>query len=266
MTTEATPSSSTNYVLYASYGTICLLWGLSQVILVPYVVHLLVLVTCILYGACHGSIVLLEDASKDSANGDDGKVEKEIMRQEDALTFPIVGSASLFGLYLAFKYLGAEYVNLLIGGYFGIVGCLATAVTIAPFFAMLVPKKLTDGIQWVNKLSHPFGAEPIEWTVTVSVIEVLCTVFSAGIVALYFYLEKPWFLNNILGICFCLQGIERFSLGTYKIGAILLMGLFVYDIFWVFGTVRAMHIESYCGSPLNSTLTMTMFLFERMLW
>ena len=36
-----------------------------------------------------------------------------------------------------------------------------------------------------------------------------------------------------MGICFCLQGIERFSLGTYKIGAILLVGLFFYDIFWV---------------------------------
>ena len=30
------------------------------------------------------------------------------------------------------------------------------------------------------------------------------------------------------------------SLGSFVIGAILLMGLFVYDVFWVFGTeVRA---------------------------
>ena len=33
-----------------------------------------------------------------------------------------------------------------------------------------------------------------------------------------------------------LQGIEMLSLGSFVIGAILLMGLFVYDVFWVFGT------------------------------
>jgi minor histocompatibility antigen H13 len=32
------------------------------------------------------------------------------------------------------------------------------------------------------------------------------------------------------------QGVERMTLGSYGIGCILLSGLFVYDIFWVFGT------------------------------
>lgn len=60
-----------------------------------------------------------------------------------------------------------------------------------------------------------------------------------------------WFLNNILGISFCLQGIERFSLGTYKIGAILLVGLFFYDIFWVFGTDVMVTVAKKLDGPIK---------------
>ena len=35
--------------------------------------------------------------------------------------------------------------------------------------------------------------------------------------------------------CTQVRGIEMFSVGSYKIGCILLAGLFFYDIFWVFG-------------------------------
>jgi minor histocompatibility antigen H13 len=58
-------------------------------------------------------------------------------------------------------------------------------------------------------------------------------------------------LNNILGISFCLQGIERFSLGTYKIGAILLVGLFFYDIFWVFGTDVMVTVAKKLDGPIK---------------
>jgi len=52
----------------------------------------------------------------------------------------------------------------------------------------------------------------------------------------FWFKTKHWVLNNGFGIAFCIQGLERISLGKYKVGAILLTGLFFYDIFWVFGT------------------------------
>jgi minor histocompatibility antigen H13 len=58
-------------------------------------------------------------------------------------------------------------------------------------------------------------------------------------------------MNNVLGICFCLKGIERFSLGTYKIGAILLVGLFFYDIFWVFGTDVMVTVAKSLDGPIK---------------
>jgi hypothetical protein len=64
---------------------------------VPYVLHLLVLVTAILYAACHGSLILL-DHSTDEDNDDmkDGSThstssatssqqQRETLKHEDAL-------------------------------------------------------------------------------------------------------------------------------------------------------------------------------------
>merc|ERR1712032_636976 len=62
---------------------------------------------------------------------------------------------------------------------------------------------------------------------------------------------RTWTLNNVLGICFCLKGIEQFSLGTYKIGAILLVGLFFYDIFWVFGTDVMVTVAKNLDGPIK---------------
>jgi minor histocompatibility antigen H13 len=75
----------------------------------------------------------------------------------------------------------------------------------------------------------------------------LCSVV---IVAFYFQ-ERHWTLNNVLGISFCLQGIEKFSLGTYKVGAILLVGLFFYDIFWVFGTDVMVTVAKKLDGPIK---------------
>ena len=49
-------------------------------------------------------------------------------------------------------------------------------------------------------------------------------------------MAKVYVANNILGLAFSLQGLEHMSLGSTQIGALLLCGLFFYDIFWVFCT------------------------------
>ena len=160
------------------------------------------------------------------------------MRKEDAMQFPILGSASLFSLYLAFKFLDRDVVNLIISIYFVGVGCLALTVTFAPAIQRILPSSIGKAmVKKEIKIPHPFpsflvGESPWDLSMEVNGSEALA--FLAAVVFSYYYfMTKHWALNNVLGICFCLQGMERFSLGTYKIGAILLVGLFFYDIFWV---------------------------------
>jgi minor histocompatibility antigen H13 len=72
---------------------------------------------------------------------------------------------------------------------------------------------------------------------------VLCFAVVLPLAVLYFK-TKYWMLNNLIGIAIAMQGIEMVSLGSFKVGAILLCGLFFYDIFWVFGTDKLMTGES----------------------
>jgi minor histocompatibility antigen H13 len=274
-TTATTAATTTNYVLVASYATIVILWAVSQVVLIPFAVHLIVIVTCILYAACHESIILLHKGHSGGEIGVDGvavaptgPVDRETMRAADAYQFPLVGSASLFGLYLAFKYLGEVYVNLLIGAYFGLVGTFAICMTIAPLLCKVLPVPLlSDEISWDSKITHTSLTvlkipSPLEMNITFSLMDILALILSGIVCAAYFLLNKPWFINNIIGICFCLQGIERFSLGTYKIGAILLIGLFFYDIFWVFGTDVMVTVAKKLDGPIKLLFPRSMAVSE----
>ncbi|KAK8947238.1 Signal peptide peptidase-like 1 [Platanthera zijinensis] len=47
-----------------------------------------------------------------------------------------------------------------------------------------------------------------------------------------------WLLNNLLGICICIACVSHVRLPNIKICSLLLVCLFVYDIFWVFFSKR----------------------------
>jgi minor histocompatibility antigen H13 len=247
---------NTNYLLMLSYSSILALWGASQVVAIPYVAHLLALVTAILYAACHASLVLREEpVAMDGSEHSRPSSEREILRKEDAYQFPLVGSVSLFSLYLAFKFLDKDLVNLLIGAYFAVVGCIALTMTIAPLVERVTPAFFRRSVGWDYKLKHPLPeiiAGPSPWDLGLEITGAEIVAFLAAAVVCGLYLQsKPWYLNNVLGISFCLQGIERFSLGTYKIGAILLIGLFFYDIFWVFGTDVMVTVAKNLDGPIK---------------
>jgi len=263
-------SSSMNKVLLLSYVTVCALWGLAQVVHIPYVVNLLVLVTAIIYIGCHHSLVLREEqlVSRLVAGGQElpegyKRVESnggETMSKEDAKWFPILGSCSLFSLYLAFKYLNADMVNLVISFYFVTMGCMAVTFTFAPLLETIYPPSGTKKALSIHKdikINHSFptwmlGESPLDLSIHIDVMWDTLLVFLASLVFSYYYFTtKHWALNNVLGICFCVQGIEKFSLGTYKIGAILLIGLFFYDIFWVFGTEVMVTVATKLEGPIK---------------
>lgn len=52
----------------------------------------------------------------------------------------------------------------------------------------------------------------------------------------YIYLGKPWYITNMLSFSFAYSAIKAMKLDGFLTGAALLSGLFLYDIFWVFGT------------------------------
>lgn len=264
-TSTIAPSPQTNGFLILSYVTIAGLWALAQIVVVPYVVNLLLLVTAILYAACHKSLVLLEDQARlreyneNKDRSKDGELPPprvDTLGKEEAMQFPLVGSATLFSLYLAFKFLDPDTVNVIISLYFCLMGCAALTVTFTPLFNLISTKTFKEvTVTKEIKIKHPFpefvaGESPWDLSIDATGPELLSLVASL-VFCVYYFKSKHWALNNVIGICFCLQGIERFSLGTYKIGAILLIGLFFYDIFWVFGTEVMVTVAKSLDGPIK---------------
>lgn len=60
-----------------------------------------------------------------------------------------------------------------------------------------------------------------------------------------------WIVNNILAISFCIVCIQTIVLPNFKIGLILLWGLFIYDIFWVFFTPVMNSVASSIDAPIK---------------
>ncbi|XP_052181751.1 signal peptide peptidase-like isoform X2 [Diospyros lotus] len=95
-------------------------------------------------------------------------------------------------------------------------------------------------------LEPPGQALEVEFTRSQIVAAIPGTFFCA-----WYASRKHWLANNILGLSFCIQGIEMLSLGSFKTGAILLAGLFVYDIFWVFFTPVMVSVAKSFDAPIK---------------
>jgi len=170
----------------------------------------------------------------------------ETMTSEDAWKFPLVGSAALFGLYMLFKLFSKEYLNMLLTSYFLLFGIFAVAATVkhlfTPFFSKpLISKKYSILPFW--RKTDPFEFE-------IDTADIISLVISTAIGAWYIT-TKHWISNNILGLSFSIQGIAMLNLMNYQVGAILLGGLFFYDIFWVFGTDVMVTVAKSFDAPVK---------------
>jgi len=70
-------------------------------------------------------------------------------------------------------------------------------------------------------------------------------------VTVWYGLTKHWCGNNLFGLCFSIQGVENINIGSFKVGVILLSVLFLYDIFWVFGTDVMVTVAKSFDAPIK---------------
>lgn len=73
----------------------------------------------------------------------------------------------------------------------------------------------------------------------------------------WYIMTKHWIANNIFGLAFSVSGISMLSVNSFSIGAILLAGLFVYDIFWVFGTEVMVTVAKSFDAPIKGRLCLS---------
>lgn len=168
----------------------------------------------------------------------------ETMSKEHAMRFPLIGSAMLLSLFLLFKFLSKDLVNAVLTCYFFVLGILALSATLLPAIDSYLPKSWNENlISW--HLPY-FRSVEIEFTLSQCIAAIPGTFFCA-----WYAKQKHWLANNVLGLAFCVQGIEMLSLGSFKTGGILLAGLFVYDIFWVFFTPVMVSVAKSFDAPIK---------------
>jgi minor histocompatibility antigen H13 len=225
-------------LLNLSYGLLFATWGLSYFVAIPVPVNLIISATTIVFIGSARSLRLLATEE----NGGVTQEDRETLSAADAYKFPLVGSAALFGLYLVFKYLDKDTVNLVLAGYFGLVGTF----TMTNFLSKLFPSPKTAARFGFKKKFPYIGEVDLLFSLQEIFYLILSVIFS-----LFYLKTKHYMLNNIFGIIFCVSALERISIGSYKIGAILLVGLFFYDIFWVFGTDVMVTVAKSFDGPIK---------------
>uniref|UniRef100_A0A7N8YCS6 Histocompatibility (minor) 13 n=1 Tax=Mastacembelus armatus TaxID=205130 RepID=A0A7N8YCS6_9TELE len=174
----------------------------------------------------------------------------ETITSRDAARFPIIASCTLFGLYLFFKVFSQEYINLLLSVYFFVLGVLALSHTMSPLMSRIFPDSFPN--KQYQLLFTQGSGESKEEIVNYEfdTKNLVCLVISS-VVGVWYLLKKHWIANNLFGLAFALNGVELLHLNNVSTGCILLGGLFVYDVFWVFGTNVMVTVAKSFEAPIK---------------
>jgi minor histocompatibility antigen H13 len=162
-----------------------------------------------------------------------GDAEKP-MSMTDAMQMPLIAGGALVTLFLAFKYVDKDMVNLVLRLYFLVVGTFAVTDCVAWMFEAAAEAVGTKRVR-KSLAVLPWGMGSI------SIYHVPAFVVGVAVAGGEMYaklngLSFHWLLNNSVGAAVCFGALGKLSLGSARIGMLLLMGLFVYDIVMVFGT------------------------------
>uniref|UniRef100_A0A1A8QK00 Histocompatibility (Minor) 13 n=1 Tax=Nothobranchius rachovii TaxID=451742 RepID=A0A1A8QK00_9TELE len=174
----------------------------------------------------------------------------ETITSRDAARFPIIASCTLFGLYLFFKVFSQEYINLLLSVYFFVLGVLALSHTMSPLMSRIFPESFPNK-QYQLLFTQGSGESKEEIVNYEFDTKTLVCLLISSVVGFWYLLKKHWIANNLFGLAFALNGVELLHLNNVSTGCILLGGLFIYDVFWVFGTNVMVTVAKSFEAPIK---------------
>lgn len=187
----------------------------------------------------------------------------DTMTSKDAMMFPIMASCALFGLYIFFKIFSKDNINFLLTGYFFFLGVMALSHLLSPVISSLIPSSIPKIPYHLSFIQGPTEGVKgdkesylIDYKFTTH--DIVCFIISL-IIGVWYLLQKHWIANNLLGLAFAVNGVELLHLNNIVTGCILLSGLFVYDIFWVFGTNVMVTVAKSFEAPIKLVFPQDLF-------
>lgn len=185
--------------------------------------------------------------SKRSNNTED--METETITNDEALKFPLFASAALLSIYVLFKFVNPEWLALIMTAYFAFVGTGGVQLAIAPQVTGVmskVVKSAADPMLVMLKDGDTDAATLFKFTRG----DVASGVIGAAVSAIYVW-SHHWICTNFIAMCIVISGMQIVKLDNFKVACILLTGLFVYDIFWVFGTDVMVTVSRNVDGPIK---------------
>ena len=155
--------------------------------------------------------------------------EAEPLTLKQAALAPVLASASLFSLYVLIKYLSIDPS----------LGYRLLTSTFAGGAAALVISEAVDAVSDDERAS-----------VVAPVVVFIVVALYLGADGLALSIEARTGLANFLGWSLALLGPRTVPLRSFKVGAALLGGLFLYDIFFVFGSDVMMTVATKIDAPV----------------
>lgn len=178
----------------------------------------------------------------------------ERVSRENALYAPVGASLAIGGLYLLLK-MGIDITSLyaIMVTVFGAlaisdigVPLLRNAFPDIDFAAAEVP--VPTGLAKKMSLDNP--TLPLDGLITLG-LGVLCTLIYWAPAAM----EQKFLISNVIAWALGMASLGAISLGSFQTGAVLLAGLFCYDVFWVFGTDVMMTVATKVEAPVKFLYT-----------
>eukprot|EP00477_Mikrocytos_mackini_P002098 GAHX01002296.1.p1 GENE.GAHX01002296.1~~GAHX01002296.1.p1 ORF type:complete len:335 (-),score=46.06 GAHX01002296.1:31-1035(-) len=173
------------------------------------------------------------------------------LTKNEAMRFPIVASAFLFGAYIFLKFIHVDYTNLLITAYFSLLSLdilydLFEKNLIKQEQSILKRPLLSFRIPEQPIINYVFEAGVVSFTLSKFIS------FSISLLLVYQYTTtKHYILNNLIAFVICVKSFEEIHLDSFSNSFILLVGLFLYDIFWVYGTDVMLTVAKKIDAPIK---------------
>jgi len=159
---------------------------------------------------------------------------------------------ALFGLYMVVKYFGKEWINYLLGWYFSLAGVGSvwkSSISLARLALGSDRWKQFDKIE----LLILKGPRELVW---LSLRTPSIVLFPISVIPSFLYTfstvsHKSVLLTDVLSMSFSHNAISLLKIDSFKTGCILLSGLFIYDIWWVFGTEVMVSVATSLDVPIK---------------
>ncbi|KAH9911597.1 signal peptide peptidase-domain-containing protein [Fomitopsis serialis] len=218
---------------------------------------LLSLATLSIYAGSLGSVTLRKHPQEKGATAvDEEEDEEEIpdrLTSQDAYLFPVIGSVVLFCLYLVVKHFGKEWINWLLQWYFTFAGIGSVGKSLVSLARWTIGKGRWRKLERVQFLCLKGRRELVSFSlrtpsfilIPLGALPSIVYNFGPGTT------RRSGLLTDILALSFAHNAISLMKIDSFQTGCVLLSGLFLYDIWWVFGTDVMVAVATTLDVPIK---------------